>query len=54
VQDDFDLLNAALAAAPKSKAQKDAELKRKEDEERKRKEDEARELKAARLKASRT
>jgi hypothetical protein len=44
------MLNASLAAVPKTKAQKDAELKKKEDEIRKQKEEEARELKAARLK----
>lgn len=44
-KDDFDLLNAALAKQPKTKAQKDAEEKKKKDEERKKKEAEARELK---------
>jgi len=44
-KDDFDLLNAALAKQPKTKAQKDAEAKKKVEEERKKKEAEARELK---------
>eukprot|EP01041_Mallomonas_annulata_P001011 gene1011-1985_t len=37
-KDDFDLLNAALAEIPKTKAQKEAEQKKKLDEERKKKE----------------
>ena len=36
--DDFAMLNAALSAAPKTKAQKEAEAKKKETEERKKKE----------------
>lgn len=49
-KDDFDLLNAALAVAPKSKAQKEAEEKKKLLEERKKADDAAREAKEARLK----
>ena len=41
-KDDFDLLNAALAAAPKTKAQKQQELKKKQDEQRRKEEEEAR------------
>ena len=41
-KDDFDLLNAALASAPKTKAQKQQELKKKQDEQRRKEEDEAR------------
>eukprot|EP01036_Dinobryon_divergens_P027678 gene27678-36490_t len=44
-KDDFDLLNATLAQQPKTKAQKEAELKKKADEERKQKEAEARKAK---------
>eukprot|EP01038_Epipyxis_sp_PR26KG_P006786 gene6786-9296_t len=44
-KDDFDMLNAALANQPKTKAQKDAELKKKMDDERKQKEAEAKRLK---------
>lgn len=50
-KDDFDLLDAALKAQPKTKAQKEAEEKKKLDEERKRKEAEAAEQKQLRLKA---
>ena len=46
-------LNAALAAAPKTKAQKEAELKKKQDEEKKLKDAEARERKEALKKVSR-
>ena len=49
-KDDFDLLNAALAVAPKSKAQKEAEEKKKILEERKKADEAAREAKEARLK----
>ncbi len=49
-KDDFDMLNAALANQPKTKAQKDAEAKKKASDEQKRKEAEARELKEAQLK----
>ena len=49
-KDDFDLLNAALASAPKTKAQKEAELKKKQSEERQKAEKLAREQKEARLK----
>jgi hypothetical protein len=49
-KDDFDLLNAALAATPKTKAQKDAELKKKIQEDRVKSEEAAREAKEARLK----
>lgn len=49
-KDDFDLLNAALAAQPKTKAQKELEAKKLADEERKKKEAEASALKAQRLK----
>jgi len=44
-KDDFDMLNAALSKQPKTKAQKDAEIKKKAEEERRKKEAEARELK---------
>lgn len=50
-KDDFDMLNAALANQPKTKAQKEAEAKKKLLEEQKTKEDEARAAKEARLKA---
>lgn len=46
-KDDFDLLNAALANAPKTKAQKDAELKKKEQEIRLKAEEEVRLAKEA-------
>ena len=51
-KDDFDLLNAALANAPKTKAQKEAEAKKKLDEEKKKIELEAREKKEAQKKAA--
>lgn len=41
-KDDFDMLKAALAQQPKTKAQKAAEEKKKQDEERRKKEEEAR------------
>ena len=41
-KDDFDMLNAALAAAPKTKAQKEAEAEAKRKEEAKRREEERR------------
>lgn len=44
-KDDFDLLNAALAKQPKTKAQKEAEEKQKKIEETKKKEENARKLK---------
>jgi colicin import membrane protein len=44
-KDDFDLLNAALKNQPKTKAQKEAEAKKKATDERLKKEAEARELK---------
>ena len=50
-KDDFDALNDALAKMPKTKAQKEAEAKKKADEDRKMKEEEARIAKEARLKA---
>ena len=46
---DLDILNAALASAPKSKAQKEKEAKKKKEEERKKAEEEARKLKEERL-----
>ena len=49
-KDDFDLLNAAIAKMPKTKAMKDAEAKAIVDAERKKKDAEAREAKEARLK----
>ena len=49
-KDDFDLLNAAIAKMPKTKAMKDAEAKAIVDAERKKKDVEAREAKEARLK----
>ena len=49
-KDDFDLLNAALASAPKSKAQKEAEEKKKQLEEKKKAEEAARQAKEDRLK----
>ena len=49
-KDDFDMLNAALANQPKTKAQKDAEAKKKATEELKRKEAETREEKEAKRK----
>ena len=51
-KDDFDLLNAALANAPKTKAQKEAEAKKKLDDEKKLKELEARERKESQKKAA--
>lgn len=51
-KDDFDLLNAALANQPKTKAQKDAEAKKKLADEQKRKEAEAREQREAKAKVS--
>ena len=51
-KDDFDLLNAALATAPKSKAQKESEQKKKEQEERIKIEEAAREAKEAQRKVS--
>ena len=53
-KDDFDLLNAALAAAPKTKSQKEAEAKKKVDDEKKKKEAQASEAKALRLKEHET
>lgn len=50
-KDDFDLLNAALANQPKTKAQKEAEAKKAADEERRRKEEAAREAAEERRKA---
>jgi membrane protein involved in colicin uptake len=49
--DDFAMLNAALSNAPKTKAQKEAEEKKKAAEAQKKKEEEARLAKEARLKA---
>ena len=49
-KDDFDLLNQALKAAPKTKAQKEAEAAKLQAEERKKADELAREKKAARLK----
>jgi chemotaxis protein histidine kinase CheA len=46
-KDDFDMLKAALASQPKTKAQKEAEEKKRQEEERKKKEQEARERKEA-------
>lgn len=55
VKDDFDMLNAALAKQPKTKAQKEADAKiaakKKADEERKKKEDEVRAEREAKAKA---
>ena len=53
-KDDFDLLNAAIAKMPKTKAMKDAEAKAIVDAERKKKDAEAREAKEARLKVRET
>lgn len=50
-KDDFDMLKAALAQQPKTKAQKAAEEKKKQDEERRKKEEEARERKEQERKA---
>jgi hypothetical protein len=50
-KDDFDLLNAALAAAPKSKAQKQADEKKRAEEERRKQEAENRERNEARRRA---
>lgn len=50
-KDDFDLLSAAIASQPKTKAQKEAEAKKKAAEEQKKKEEEARAAKEARVKA---
>lgn len=49
--DDFDLLSAAIAAQPKTKAQKELEAKKKAVEEQKKKEEQARAAKEARVKA---
>lgn len=51
-KDDFDMLNAALAAAPKTKAQKDAELKKKEKDEQLKAEAAVREAKEAQRKVT--
>jgi hypothetical protein len=50
-KDDFDLLNAALAAAPKTKAQKAAEEKKRAEEQRRKQEAENREKKEERRRA---
>jgi hypothetical protein len=50
-KDDFDLLNAALAAAPKTKTQKAAEEKKRAEEERRKQEAENRERNEARRRA---
>jgi hypothetical protein len=50
-KDDFDMLNAALAAAPKSKAQKEKEAKKKEADERKAKQAKEQAEREARRKA---
>lgn len=50
-KDDFDLLNAALAAAPKTKAQKEADAKKALDEAKKAKEEKARLEKEAKIAA---
>jgi len=50
-KDDLDMLNAALATMPKTKAQKEAEAKKKAADEQKAKEAKAREEKEARAKA---
>jgi hypothetical protein len=50
-KDDFDLLNAALASQPKTKAQKEADAKKAADEERRRKEESQREISEQRRKA---
>lgn len=50
-KDDFDLLSAAIAAQPKTKAQKELEAKKKAADEQKKKEEQARAAKEARVKA---
>lgn len=51
-KDDFDFLNAALAAQPKTKAQKEAEKRKEEEAARRRKEEEAAEAREAKRRVS--